>query len=214
MSVPPTALACSALTVIALAALLVGERRAHDGLRRASKPLASAGFVGTAVVNGAAGSAFGRWILAALALSMLGDVLLLGRRNAPFLAGLLAFLAGHVAYAGAFVVRGVDGSWTAIAAAVVAAVAVGVGRWLLPRVGGAMRIAVVAYIVVICAMVALAVGAVGASAGVWVAVGAVLFWVSDLAVARDRFVAPGFDNRAWGLPLYYGAQLVFAWGLL
>ena len=29
-------------------------------------------------------------------------------------------------------------------------------------------------------------------------------------VARDRFIAPGFANAAWGLPLYYGAQLVLA----
>jgi hypothetical protein len=39
---------------------------------------------------------------------------------------------------------------------------------------------------------------------------AVLFYLSDLSVARDTFVAPGFVNRAWGLPLYYGAQLIFA----
>jgi hypothetical protein len=40
---------------------------------------------------------------------------------------------------------------------------------------------------------------------------AVAFYLSDLAVARDRFVAPGFRNRLWGLPLYYGAQLLFVW---
>jgi hypothetical protein len=40
--------------------------------------------------------------------------------------------------------------------------------------------------------------------------GAGLFYVSDLAVARDRFIAPGFANAAWGLPLYYGGQLVLA----
>ena len=39
---------------------------------------------------------------------------------------------------------------------------------------------------------------------------AVAFYVSDVSVARDRFVAPGFGNRIWGLPLYYGAQLLFA----
>jgi hypothetical protein len=39
---------------------------------------------------------------------------------------------------------------------------------------------------------------------------AVAFYLSDVSVARDRFVAPGFDNRIWGLPLYYGAQLLFA----
>jgi hypothetical protein len=34
--------------------------------------------------------------------------------------------------------------------------------------------------------------------------------LSDLSVARDRFVAPGFVNRAWGLPTYFAAQLLLA----
>jgi len=29
-------------------------------------------------------------------------------------------------------------------------------------------------------------------------------------VARDRFVRHQFSNRAWGLPLYYAAQLLLA----
>ena len=40
--------------------------------------------------------------------------------------------------------------------------------------------------------------------------GAVLFLLSDLSVARDRFVAPGFVNRLWGLPFYYGGQVLLA----
>jgi len=36
------------------------------------------------------------------------------------------------------------------------------------------------------------------------------FAASDISVARDRFVAPAFINRAWGLPLYYVAQISFA----
>jgi len=45
------------------------------------------------------------------------------------------------------------------------------------------------------------------------ALGASLFFVSDLAVARDRFVARAFVNRLWGLPAYYIAQLLVAWAL-
>ena len=40
--------------------------------------------------------------------------------------------------------------------------------------------------------------------------GAGLFLVSDLFVARQRFVAPGFVNRLFGLPLYYVGQLLLA----
>jgi uncharacterized membrane protein YhhN len=43
------------------------------------------------------------------------------------------------------------------------------------------------------------------------AAGAVLFYLSDLAVARHRFVRPAFLNRAWGLPAYYAGQLLLAW---
>jgi len=39
-------------------------------------------------------------------------------------------------------------------------------------------------------------------------VGATLFWVSDVGVARDRFVARSPLNRYLYLPLYYGAQLL------
>jgi hypothetical protein len=37
-----------------------------------------------------------------------------------------------------------------------------------------------------------------------------MFYVSDLAVARQRFVAQSWTNKLWGLPLYFGAQLVLA----
>lgn len=41
-------------------------------------------------------------------------------------------------------------------------------------------------------------------------VAAAAFFVSDLAVARNKFVSPGIVNRLWGLPLYYAANLAFA----
>jgi hypothetical protein len=63
---------------------------------------------------------------------------------------------------------------------------------------------------VITAMVALAFGAVVRGGTPWIAIGAVGFYASDLSVARDQFVKPGFVNRVWGLPLYYVAQVVLA----
>jgi len=56
----------------------------------------------------------------------------------------------------------------------------------------------------------LAVGASFAVASPGMAAGAVLFAVSDLAVARERFVRAAFTNQLWGLPLYYAAQVVIA----
>jgi hypothetical protein len=39
------------------------------------------------------------------------------------------------------------------------------------------------------------------------AVSVAAFAISDLSVARERFIAPTFANLAWGLPLYFAAQL-------
>jgi hypothetical protein len=36
------------------------------------------------------------------------------------------------------------------------------------------------------------------------------FFLSDLCVAQERFVAPGPRNKIIGSPLYFGSQLVFA----
>ena len=60
-------------------------------------------------------------------------------------------------------------------------------------------------------MVALAVGTVAAHGHPTILVGAVMFYLSDLSVARERFVRSGFVNRIWGLPAYYVAQLILAW---
>ncbi|RLE33354.1 MAG: hypothetical protein DRJ61_07425, partial [Acidobacteria bacterium] len=43
-----------------------------------------------------------------------------------------------------------------------------------------------------------------------VGIGASLFFLSDLAVARHRFVKAAFLNRAIGLPAYYAGQMLLA----
>ena len=58
-------------------------------------------------------------------------------------------------------------------------------------------------------MVVLAGGTMAAT-GLQLVIAAVMFAVSDIFVARDRFVSPSVVNRLWGLPLYYAAQLIFA----
>ena len=73
-----------------------------------------------------------------------------------------------------------------------------------------MRLPVRAYVTAISLMVVVGAGAALGGGGAVVLVGAVCFFVSDLAVARERFVASTFWNRAWGLPLYYAATLLLA----
>lgn len=204
--------ALAVATLIMVAALVASERYEPNGVY-ITKPLASLGFLGVGLASGATSSAYGRVILAGLVLGAIGDVLLIPRSNKAFLGGLVSFLLGHVAYVIAFVGRGPSLGLTAAGGAAALVAAVVIGRWLLPHVVRAMKVPVLAYMTVICAMVAVAVGASARPGGLVVLLGAVMFFVSDLAVARHKFVAPGFVNKAWGLPLYYGAQLVLAWNV-
>jgi uncharacterized membrane protein YhhN len=207
--VTPFAGAC-AFTAVALAALLWVEWHRVPGGAWATKPLASLGFLVAAWAAGALDSGYGRTVLAALVLCFAGDVLLIPKARASFLAGLVAFLLGHVGFAAAFAARGQDAAWAGAAALAVVPAAAGALRWLAPHVEPAMRWPVRAYVAVISAMVLLAAGTVGAAGGPVVLAGALCFYVSDLAVARERFVASTPWNRMWGLPLYYGAQLLLA----
>lgn len=203
-------LVASGVTLAALAGLLVAEKKEHQGAIWVLKPLTSTGFLAAAWLAGAMESSYGQAVFAALVLSWWGDVLLIPRdRPKVFLMGVGAFLLGHVAFAGAFLIRGV--AWapvagTMVALAVIAAVVL---RWLWPHVEAAMKGPVVAYVVVISTMVALAVGTFLHAGKPLILVGALMFYLSDLSVARDRFVQRGFINRVWGLPAYFISQLIF-----
>ena len=198
---------CAACTV----GLLWGERRHDQRLKWIFKPLASAAFIAAAFAVGAHEHPFGITVLVGLGLSALGDILLIPRSTGiPFLAGLGAFLLGHVAYSVAFAVRGID--WLAVAIAAVPLIVFGVvvHRWLSPDVPRLLQKPVVAYIVVICTMAALSVGTFAAAGDIREPIAAALFVASDVSVGIDRFKKGGFGNRAWGVPMYFGAQLVFA----
>jgi len=198
------------MTAFFLIGLLVAEGRNDQRVVWLCKPLASAGFVAAAVAAGALGSAYGRAILIALVLSWLGDVLLIPHREGTFLAGLAAFLLGHAALSAAFLQRDNAPLWTAGALVLLSAVAVAVDRWLYPFVPPSLHIPVRLYIAVITVMVALAAGSLAAGEPLIGFLGAFTFFLSDLSVARDRFVKPGFLNKLWGYPVYYAAQLLLA----
>jgi uncharacterized membrane protein YhhN len=194
-----------------VAGLLWAEYRgSRQGLWLA-KPVASLAFIWAGVAAGALDSTYGQWILLGLVLCLLGDVLLIPHdRPAVFRAGVFAFLGGHVAYSAAFLTQPLDGFGLAGGAILLAVVVGGVLRWLASSLPADMAWPVRIYMIVIGVMSALACG-VTAAGGPWaVAVGALAFTASDVSVARDRFVRHEFLNRAWGLPLYYGAQLLLA----
>ena len=192
---------------------LVAERRASARLLWLAKPLASASFLWAALAFGALASPFGRWIAAGLVASALGDVLLIPKAAPRALrAGMLAFAVGHALFAVAFWTYGLKLAGGVGAGMVVAAVCAAAWRWLGPRLGVEDRVAVRLYLGVIGAMLVCAIGA-GLNGAPWQAsLGAVLFALSDVSVAQDRFVASSFASTLWGLPAYYAAQLLLAAG--
>jgi uncharacterized membrane protein YhhN len=198
------------LTAIATGALVAADRSGSAPAMRLFKPLASAGFVGLACSQRPLDNPYGTAVLVALALSFVGDLCLLSARARWFLAGLVAFALAHVAYIVAFAQLAPSATTVLVLAAVLGVPALFVHRWLHPHVEPAMRLPVQAYILIITTMVAFAAAAVLVGGPPGALIGAALFYASDLAVARDRFVAPAFANRAWGLPTYYAAQLVLA----
>src|SRR5262245_1399224 len=118
-----------------------------------------------------------------------------------------SFGAAHLAFSAAFVVAGASALPTLVSAALVAPALLAATRWLRPHLRGPLRLAVPAYGLAIGAMVALAAGAAASLGRPALAAGAALFALSDLSVARERFLAPGLANSAWGLPGYFAAQL-------
>jgi uncharacterized membrane protein YhhN len=124
------------------------------------------------------------WLIAALALSLLGDVYLM-LPDDRFIAGLSAFLLGHLAYVVAFASPpGAVLVWFAIVLLATSPFAVRILRGA-PS-GGGFRPAVIVYMLVIAVMVASAL-----ASGRWsAAIGAVLFLCSDTMIAWSRFVAP------------------------
>jgi len=205
------------VTIVSLIFLLAAERKEDIAKRVVYKVIASTGFILTAVSGGAFESRYGVLILIGLALSWFGDVFLLWRTSRTFQAGLVSFLLAHVAYITAFIfvfstARSGDLTSWAIICPVLLVIPF-IKRWLDPHLPAAMRYPVYAYIFVISIMV---MGAILASlaTGQWaILIGAVMFYLSDVSVARDRFVAPGFINGLWGLPLYYGGQLFLAYSV-
>jgi uncharacterized membrane protein YhhN len=122
------------------------------------------------------------WFVVALVLSLAGDVFLMLPRDL-FLAGLVSFLAGHVAY-----VIGLRAGESSAAAVVVAAAAVAVVAAVVgTRVVVAVRQGPHAELISTMVTCALATGNVLAAAG------ASLFFASDALIAWNRFVRP----RPW-----------------
>ncbi len=91
------------VSVSAIACLLVAEWSEAKRVKAAAKMSAASAFIAMALVCGALESWYGQLLLAGLALCWIGDACLLSSgRSKFFLAGIAAFLLGHLMYAIAF----------------------------------------------------------------------------------------------------------------
>lgn len=209
--------ALTSLAAVAFVAPLNWWSVAVRGRRRewVSKPLVLSLLLATAWLAGASDSSAGWWLLAALALSLVGDVALLADTDARFVAGLGSFLLAHLAFVVAFAHLGMPrADLGLVGLALVVGLAAVVGTRVVPaarREGGvALAAAVTAYMWVIAAMVV----AAWATGHVLVALGATVFMVSDAVLAMDRFV----HERRFGplavMVTYHLGQVLLVVGVL
>lgn len=198
------------LSAVAVLGLVICDLRQYRPGRYLFKPLAALAFIWLALILGATASVYGSWLLAGLACCLAGDLLLMPDNERCFLAGLVAFLCGHLLYAMAFLQ--LPANLGGLAAMVVPALAllILVTRWLLPSVNREMKLPVALYTLVITGMLLCSGLSLGQPAAGLIIGGAWGFAISDLAVARRQFVQPGPVNGLWGTPLYFLSQMLLA----
>ena len=194
------------LFVFVVLALTWAEYRQNRKMQIWLKPLAAALFILIAVLGGAIYWDYGQWILFALVACAIGDVFLLSRNSpAKFKLGMLAFAIGHLLYVVAFIeLAQSDGFniWGVLPALAAAAYLV----WIWNKLPKDMKIPVVIYTAIIVAMVLRSL-----DMPIWyVPLAAIMFAVSDMFVARDRFIQETPINALAITPLYFGAQALFA----
>jgi uncharacterized membrane protein YhhN len=204
------------LTTVVLASVMAGAVvsllhaiRIEDRPKEViSKAAASASFVVLGCVRWTPGDAGDTCLIAALTLCAVGDLCLIADQT--FDLGLISFLIGHLLYVAGFAAALQLAHWPSWILVPLLLAGVLVAKWLWPYLGR-RRVPVTAYAVTISVMVWGGVSAFARGALPWTAAaGALLFYLSDLAVARQRFVQPDFINRAFGLPTYYLGQLLLA----
>ncbi len=208
------------LALILLCGLLYFEKGENQTGRLLTKTPLSTLFIIAAMIQPHPLASFFYLMLIGLIFCMAGDICLVFPQKAMFLTGLFAFLVGHIWYAVAFFYTAAIHQLAWIGFLVVLLTGGWIFFWLKPHLGS-MKLPVLLYIIFISLMVCGAWTVIGdanlsRSGRIFVFAGAVLFYFSDLFVARQRFVKKAYLNRLFGLPLYYAGQflLAFSTGIL
>lgn len=153
-------------------------------------------------------------VLIGLLFSFGGDIALLFQdKRKPFMIGLALFLIAHLIYAVTFSLIGRFTLWDSITAAIL--LAAGLAFFQLIKANlGTMKVPVIAYILIISLMVNRAFSTLASqtlsSDQAWmISIGAVLFYISDIILAANRFWRPWKYNRI-SLAFYFSGQLLIA----
>jgi uncharacterized membrane protein YhhN len=203
--------------LLLLAGLLFFEKRKNRKGMLPTKTALSLLFIVTAISQTHFLQPYAIFIIIGLLFCLGGDVFLALPQDKMFLLGLVSFLLGHVCYVIGFFWISEPSNMTLIGVIITTLVAVLIYAWLKPHLG-AMKKPVIAYILVISFMFVGAWSVLGMpqqsiSARLLIFVGAAGFYISDIFVARDRFLKNDFTNRLLGLPLYYLAQFMIAFSI-
>jgi len=207
----------TATAALLLVVLLYHIKRNNQKSALLTKTVLSSLFVVAALVQPHLISGYYNFLLAGLIFCLLGDVFLALPQKGMFLAGLVVFLTGHVLYVFGFLRVTEIGQWVGMGSLLIAAVG-GLVYFRLRIYLGRMKIPVIFYLIVISVMLAGAWSVFGdcglaISGRIMIFTGALLFYMSDLFVARHRFVKMEFSNRLMGLPLYYTGQFLLAFSV-
>jgi uncharacterized membrane protein YhhN len=205
---------------ILLLGLLYYEKKEDRKPLLVVKSILSLLFVVTALIQLHPVLAYYHYLFAGLVFCLIGDVCLALPQKKAFMAGLVAFLVGHVLYIFGFSALTQIYDWISAWLFIFFCMSALIFLWLRPHLKS-MLIPVLLYILVITIMVSGAWGVFWKSSfrisgRVFILLGSLCFYFSDVFVARNKFIKEEYRNRLLGLPLYYTGQflLAFSVGLL
>jgi len=164
------------------------------------------------------------WFGLGILLSLTGDILLMISLDRLFLAGLIAFLLAHLAYLIGFNIPIPEiSAWGFVLAIIVGLGGVRVMRRILAPLASSgqarMRMPIIIYSAVISLMLLSAMMKMteitwNTNAAALVGVGAFLFYISDIILAWNKFVAPIQNGRIYNIGAYHLGQIILIAGVI
>jgi len=151
-------------------------------------------------------------VLVGLIFSLGGDIALMLEKPYWFRLGLISFLLAHIAYIRAFLIYGPFQPKDAISGILIALFALAVFLYLRPGLGR-LQLPVLLYILVISLMLNRAIATLSNShaapmQAVFISAGALLFFISDLMLAINKFRRPFRLHRLNLIPYFLGQFLI------